>query len=57
MGIYHDCIMPSISWLALIYLYNFVGENVETHLSPYDLNTLTDNTNMFVLNSVVEYIT
>ena len=57
MGIYHDCIMPNISWLALIYLYTFMDENVETHLSPYDLNTLTDNTNMFVLNSVVEYIT
>ena len=34
-----------------------MNEDALTHLSLYGDNTLTDNTNTFLLNSVIEYIT
>ena len=34
-----------------------MNEDVLTHLLFYDDNTLTDNTNAFLLSSVIEYVT
>ena len=34
-----------------------MNEDALTHLLLYGDNTLTDNTNTFLLNSVIEYIT
>ena len=34
-----------------------MNDDVSIHLLLYDDNTYTDNTNTFLLNSVIEYIT
>ena len=34
-----------------------MNEDAFIHLLLYDKNTLTDNINIFLLNSVIEYIT